>query len=197
MRPRTAVSPTRNVGASVNGVLKDALMSMRLSLTVGSRCRTVPASQAAADGTGATANCAKSSGDTAADRTSALEARRNSRRFAMLMVCILLRAAASSRPDHARGEGRPCSRAPVVRRPRSVDDRLIDQLLDQFAVVGADRARCLAHEHRCNLLLRVDPEVGSGIARPHELARRARHPGNPRREPHGKAEPEAVSWRAE
>src|SRR5262245_41119950 len=144
MRPRTAASPTRNVGASANGALKDALMRMRLSLTVGSRCRTAPASQAAADGTGATADWAKSSGDTAADTASALEARRNSRRFAMLMVCLLPRAAASTRPDHARGEGRPCSRAPVVRRPRSVDDRLIDQLLDQFAVVVAVRAEGLA-----------------------------------------------------
>jgi hypothetical protein len=56
MPPRTAASPTRSVGASVSGALKDTLMSMRLSLTVGSRCRTAPASQAAADGTGATAD---------------------------------------------------------------------------------------------------------------------------------------------
>jgi hypothetical protein len=58
-----------------------------------------------------------------ADKASALEARRNSRRLAMLMVCILPRAAASSRPDHARGEGRPIGRRPSfdARRQSTID----------------------------------------------------------------------------
>src|SRR5712691_8465169 len=43
--------------------------------------------------------------------------------------------------------------------PASVRDRLVDELLHLLAEVGALRARRLRHQHRGDLLLRVDPEV--------------------------------------
>jgi hypothetical protein len=68
---------------------------------------------------------------------------------------------------------------PRARGWQSVGERAINQLLDQLAVIGADRAGRLAHVDGGELLLGVDPEIGSGIAGPHELARRARHAGDP------------------
>jgi len=53
----------------------------------------------------------------------------------------------------------------------SVGERAISQLLGELAVVGADRAGRLAHVDGRELLLGIDPEIGSGIARPHELTR--------------------------
>src|SRR6267143_7080161 len=61
------------------------------------------------------------------------------------------------------------------RAERLVRNRLVDELLHQLAEVGPLRARRLRHQHRDYLLLRVHPEVGAGVTRPHELARRARH----------------------
>src|SRR6267378_2449262 len=57
--------------------------------------------------------------------------------------------------------------------PALVRDRLVDELLHLLAEVGALRARRLRHQHRGDLLLRVDPEIGAAVARPHVLARRA------------------------
>jgi hypothetical protein len=86
-----------------------------------------------------------------------------------------------------------------VRAPgwQSVAERAVNQLLDQLAVIGADRAGRLAHVDCGELLLGVDPEIGSGIPGPHELARRARHAGDPAAGPNRKAEPERVAWGAE
>src|SRR6516165_3719972 len=78
-----------------------------------------------------------------------------------------------------------------------VGERAIDQLLDQLTVIGADRAGRLAHVDGGELLLGIDPEIGSGIAGPHELARRARHAGDPVAGPNRKAQPERVAWGAE
>src|ERR1041385_9581679 len=54
-----------------------------------------------------------------------------------------------------------------------VRDRLVDELLHLLAEIGALRARRLRHQHRGELLLRVDPEIGAAVARPHVLARSA------------------------
>src|SRR5947209_20455982 len=80
---------------------------------------------------------------------------------------------------------------------QSVGERAVNQLLDQLAIVGADRAGRLAHVDGGELLLGVDPEIGSGIASPHELARRARHARDPAAGAHRKAEPERVARGAE
>jgi hypothetical protein len=80
---------------------------------------------------------------------------------------------------------------------QSVGEGAVHQLLDELAVIGADRARRLAHVDGSEVLLWVDPEIGSGIAGLHELARRARHAGDPADGPHRKAEPERVAWGAE
>src|SRR5262249_9814671 len=71
-----------------------------------------------------------------------------------------------------------------------VGERAVNQLLDQLAVIGADRAGRLAHVDGGELLLGVDPEIGSGIAGPHELARRAWHAGDP---PSSMAIPQAIA----
>src|SRR5207302_928602 len=80
---------------------------------------------------------------------------------------------------------------------QSIGERAVSQLLDQLAVIGADRAGRLAHVDGGKLLLGVDPEISSGIAGPHELARRARHAGDPAARANRKAEPERVAWGAE
>src|SRR6202048_5481563 len=90
---------------------------------------------------------------------------------------------------------RGCS--PARAGSQSVAERAVNQLLDQLTIVGADRARRLAHVNGGELLLGVDPEIGSGIAGPHELARRARHAGDPAAGPHRKAEPDCVAWTTE
>src|SRR5262245_63945064 len=66
-----------------------------------------------------------------------------------------------------------------------------------LAIVGADRAWCLAHIDGGELLLRVDPEISAGIAGPHELAGRARHAGDAAGRPYRKAEAERISGCAE
>ena len=48
--PLTDFPPTRNVGAFDNGSANDALINIRVSLTVGKRCRTRPWSQDVAGG---------------------------------------------------------------------------------------------------------------------------------------------------
>src|SRR6267154_4226837 len=81
--------------------------------------------------------------------------------------------------------------------PASVRDRLVDELLHLLAEVGALRARRLRHQHRGDLLLRIDPEIGAAVARPHVLARL---PGNRRDavgKTHREAEPESVALAAE
>src|ERR1700730_541086 len=92
---------------------------------------------------------------------------------------------------------RSSSTTPARVSSRSVAERAVNQLLDQLAIVGADRAGRLAHVDGGELLLGVDPEIGSGIAGPHELARRARHTGDPAAGAHRKAEPERVAWGTE
>src|SRR6516162_7091690 len=91
----------------------------------------------------------------------------------------------------------PCAGMCQSRETQSVGERAINQLLDQLAVIGADRAGRLAHVDGGELLLRIDPKIGSGIAGPHELARRARHAGDPAAWPNRKAEPERVAWGSE
>src|SRR5690349_5920391 len=78
----------------------------------------------------------------------------------------------------------------------SVHDCLLDQLLDLLAVVDPAGPRLLGHEDGDELLLRLDPEEGAAVAGPHELALRARHPGDARRLPDHEAEPEGIARRA-
>src|SRR5450631_1310312 len=80
MRPRTDVPPTLNVGASVSGVLKDVLISILVSLTVGNRWRKPPASQVALAGAETDTACANKSAGTASESAVAAELRRNFRR---------------------------------------------------------------------------------------------------------------------
>src|SRR5262245_20969790 len=79
MRPRTDVPPTLRIGAAASGVVNDALMSIRLSLTVGSRWRTTPASHPPA-GAGELTACASKSEGAVSDSVAAAELRRNLRR---------------------------------------------------------------------------------------------------------------------
>src|SRR5262249_55082462 len=74
-----------------------------------------------------------------------------------------------------------------------VHDRLVDELLHQLAEVGALRARGLGHQHRGELLLRIDPEVRSGVAGPHELARGTRNAADAIALAHGEAQAERVA----
>src|SRR5947209_8380789 len=86
---------------------------------------------------------------------------------------------------------------PERHNPASVRDRLVDELLHLLAEVGALRARRLRHQHCGDLLLRVDPEIGAAVARPHVLARRTRNRGNAVGKAHREAEPESVALAAE
>src|SRR5215510_4672662 len=91
MRPRTEVPPTLSVGASLSGVLKDALISMRLSLIVGSRWRTLPASHRLAGAAAVEACAIRSAGKDGRSETAA-EARRKCRRSIVRMgasaICL-------------------------------------------------------------------------------------------------------------
>src|ERR1700730_1504114 len=80
MRPRTETLPTRRVGASASGAAKDVLISIRVSLTVGSRWRTRPGSHAPPAGTGACADCANRSAGALTHSAAAADPRKNSRR---------------------------------------------------------------------------------------------------------------------
>src|SRR3989442_13796520 len=80
--------------------------------------------------------------------------------------------------------------------PASVRDRLVDELLHLLAEVGALRARRLRHQHRGDLLLRVDPEIGAAVARPHVLARRTGNRGTAVGKAHREAEPDSVALAA-
>src|SRR5450755_212822 len=80
MRPITDVPPTLSVGASVNGVLKDVLINIRVSLTVGNRWRKLPASHVALSGAETDAACANKSAGTASESAVAAELRKNFRR---------------------------------------------------------------------------------------------------------------------
>jgi hypothetical protein len=75
----------------------------------------------------------------------------------------------STRGDYGFGEGRA---------EESILDCAIDQLFDQPAVVRIQRAGRLAHIDANELLLRVDPEIGSGIPTPGELPGRSHYRGN-------------------
>ena len=66
--------------AAVCGALNETLISIRLSLTVGSRCRTIPVSQAPSDGAAAWAALAIRSAGALASSVAAVEALRKSRR---------------------------------------------------------------------------------------------------------------------
>src|SRR5438477_262847 len=78
---------------------------------------------------------------------------------------------------------------------------LLAPILDDMVKLGrpnrALRARRLGHQHAGELLLRIDPEVGAGIARPGEVACRAGHAGDAVSGAHGKAEAEAIALHAE
>jgi hypothetical protein len=80
MRPVTDVPPTLSVGASANAVLKDALISILVSLTVGNRWRRLPASHAALAGAETDAACANRSAGTVSASAVAAELRKNLRR---------------------------------------------------------------------------------------------------------------------
>src|SRR5438093_13758435 len=69
----------------------------------------------------------------------------------------------------------PVSHDPRARMATSVDDRLVDELAVEVAVVEAQRARRLHHEDRRQLLLRIDPEEPPRVAAPGEIAGRAWH----------------------
>src|SRR2546421_12241028 len=60
----------------------------------------------------------------------------------------------------------------------SVDDRAVDQRSYEMAVVPADRARRLRHEHDRELLLRIGPPGGAVGAGPGEVADRAGEAGD-------------------
>jgi hypothetical protein len=80
MWPVSDVPPTLSVGASVMGVLKDVLISILVSLTVGNRWRKPPASHAALAGAETDAAWANKSAGTANESAVAAELRRNPRR---------------------------------------------------------------------------------------------------------------------
>src|SRR5262245_33495740 len=82
-------------------------------------------------------------------------------------------------------------------RAASVHECLIDERLEHLAVIGADRARRLGHVDTDDLFLGVDPEIGAGIARPHELACGAGNTGNAIALAHGKAKAECVAGRSQ
>src|SRR4249920_1964187 len=85
MRPCTEVLPTRRIGASDNGALNDILINIRVSLTVGRRWRTAPASHAPA-GADEFAACANRSAGAASAGGVAAVPRRNSRQLDVSMV---------------------------------------------------------------------------------------------------------------
>src|SRR5258708_40282259 len=79
MRPRTDVPSILSVGASVSGMLKDALISILVSLTVGNRWRKPPESHVALPGAETDAACANKSVGTASESAVAAEFRKNLR----------------------------------------------------------------------------------------------------------------------
>src|SRR5262249_27034093 len=79
MRPRTDVSPMRRDGSLISGVLKDALTSMRVSLTCGRMWRTLPASHIAPVGACACTGCASNSADMPKPNAAADDDFKNSR----------------------------------------------------------------------------------------------------------------------
>src|SRR5207245_696151 len=74
----------------------------------------------------------------------------------------------STRRDYGFGDVAPAE---------SILDCAIDQLFDQPTVVRIQRAGRLAHIDANELLLRVDPEIGSGIPTPGELPGRSHYAG--------------------
>jgi hypothetical protein len=79
MRPRAVALPKRSVGTVLSGTVNEALISMRVSLTVGSRWRTRPASHVLA-GDGAVAAWASRSAGAVSESPTAAELRRKLRR---------------------------------------------------------------------------------------------------------------------
>jgi hypothetical protein len=78
-----------------------------------------------------------------------------------------------------------------------IDNSRVNQLLNESAIVGSDGAWRLTHVDADELLLGVDPEVGTGITGPHELSGCPWNAGNAAALAHGKAEPEGVTGGAE
>src|SRR5215467_6998858 len=75
----------------------------------------------------------------------------------------------------------------------SILDCAIHQLLNQPTVVRVQRAGCLAHIDANELLLRVHPEIGSGIPTPGELPGRSHYASDAHTLPHREAESESVA----
>src|SRR5467141_3087948 len=78
----------------------------------------------------------------------------------------------TARADYSKLAAIVHSPTPSGITPALVRDRLVDELLHLLAEVGALRARRLRHQHRGDLLLRIDPEIGAAVARPHATIRR-------------------------
>src|SRR5260221_14441181 len=90
MRPRTDVPSILSVGASGSGMLKDDLISILVSLTVGNRWRKPPESHVAVPGAETDAACANKSVGTASESAVAAEFRKNLRRSLASMAASLL-----------------------------------------------------------------------------------------------------------
>src|SRR5467141_1175776 len=103
----------------------------------------------------------------------------------------------TARADYSKLAAIVHSPTPSGITPALVRDRLVDELLHLLAEVGALRARRLRHQHRGDLLLRIDPEIGAAVARPHVLARGTGNRGDAVGEAHREAEPESVALAAE
>src|SRR5207302_173418 len=82
-------------------------------------------------------------------------------------------------------------------RAALVNDRLVDELLEELPVIDAQRTRGLGHEDADQLLLRINPEVGARKATPHVLAGRSGGPCEARFPPDGEAEAKGVARRPE
>src|SRR5438034_2199317 len=118
MRPRPATFPTRNVGAPGSGALNDALIRMRLSLTWGSRWRTLPASQFADGAAAARPDSAMMSAGTPAASAADEVARRKSRRLKCMLAPGLRYGcdAMAIRPEFT-GSERPIQDGAACRAP--------------------------------------------------------------------------------
>src|SRR5437667_3761755 len=80
---------------------------------------------------------------------------------------------------------------------RLLDDRLIDELLEELSVVRPLRAGRLGHEDADQLLLPIEPGVGAAESGPHVLARRPWRCRDASPLANGEAEAEGVAGRPE
>jgi hypothetical protein len=94
------VLPTRKVGAAPSGSANDALISIALSLTVGSRWRSAPAFQV--EEAGGLAAWASNSPGSAAKRAAPLEPERKSRLFMVSPLGAVISPLRKSKPEKPR-----------------------------------------------------------------------------------------------